>query len=136
MVNTAMIELYWNIGQTILTRQATEPWGNKVLDRLAHDLRAEFPQMNVFSRTNVYHMRAFAAARNGPEPMVQTPSGQLSWRHNVALLNKLDGQELRCGYVPRDVGHVAGFTKLGFSMDLTEVTLGFAAEYTRTFREL
>ncbi|WP_308470632.1 hypothetical protein [Arthrobacter sp. N199823] len=25
VVNTAMIELYWNIGQTILTRQVTEP---------------------------------------------------------------------------------------------------------------
>lgn len=105
VVNTAMIELYWNIGQTILTRQVTEPWGNKVLDRLARDLRAEFPHMKGFSRTNVYHMRAFAAAWNGPEPIVQTPSGQLSWIHDVALLNKLDGQELRRWYASRAVSH-------------------------------
>jgi hypothetical protein len=42
--------------------------------------------MKGFSRTNVYNMRAFAAAWNGPEPIVETPSGQLSWSHNVARL--------------------------------------------------
>jgi hypothetical protein len=57
-----MIKLYWNIGQAILDRQASEPWGSRVLDRLARDLRAEFPHMKGFSRSNVYNMRAFAAA--------------------------------------------------------------------------
>lgn len=27
MVNTAMVELYWNIGRIILERQAGQPWG-------------------------------------------------------------------------------------------------------------
>jgi predicted nuclease of restriction endonuclease-like (RecB) superfamily len=105
VVNTAMIELYWNIGQTILDRQRNEPWGSKVLDRLARDLRAEFPHMKGFSRTNLYNMRTFAAAWNGPEPIVQTPSGQLSWSHNVALLNKLDDHEMRRWYAARAVRH-------------------------------
>lgn len=105
VVNTAMIELYWNIGRTILDRQRSEPWGSKVFDRLARDLRAEFPHMKGFSRTNLYNMRAFAAAWNGTEPIVQTPSGQLSWSHNVALLNKLDDHELRRWYASRAVGH-------------------------------
>src|SRR5690349_21282155 len=83
VVNAAMIELYWNIGRTILTKQAQEPWGSKVLERLAGDLRAEFPHMKGFSRTNLYMMRAFAAAWDSPEPIVQTPSGQLTWSHNV-----------------------------------------------------
>lgn len=105
VVNTAMIELYWSIGRTILDRQANEPWGSKVLDRLARDLRAEFPHMKGFSRTNVYNMRAFAAAWNREEPIVQTPSGQLSWSHNVVLLNKLDDHELRRWYASRAVQH-------------------------------
>lgn len=105
VVNTAMIELYWNIGRTILDRQANEPWGSKVLERLARDLRAEFPNMKGFSRTNVYNMRAFAAAWNGEERIVQTPSGQLSWSHNVVLLNKLDDHELRRWYASRAVQH-------------------------------
>lgn len=43
--NTAMVELYWGIGRTILDRQASAPWGSKVLQRLAVDLKAEFPHM-------------------------------------------------------------------------------------------
>lgn len=105
VVNTAMIELYWNIGRTILDRQMNEPWGSKVLDRLARDLRTEFPHMKGFSRSNLYSMRAFAAAWNGPEPIVQTPSGQLSWSHNVALLSKLDDHELREWYAARAAGY-------------------------------
>jgi predicted nuclease of restriction endonuclease-like (RecB) superfamily len=104
-VNTAMIELYWNIGRTIADRQSSEPWGSKVLERLARDLRNEFPHMKGFSRTNLYHMRAFAQAWSGPEPIVQTPSGQLSWSHNVALLNKLDDHRLRLWYASRAVQH-------------------------------
>lgn len=105
VVNTAMIELYWNIGRTILDRQLSEPWGSKVLERLARDLRAEFPHMKGFSRTNVYNMRAFAAAWSGQGPIVQTPSGQLSWSHNVALLNKLTEHELRQWYAAKAVEH-------------------------------
>lgn len=105
VVNTAMIELYWNIGQTILSKQASEPWGSKVLDRLARDLRAEFPHMKGFSRSNLYNMRAFAAAWSDAESIVQTPSGQLSWSHNVALLNKLDDHQLRRWYASKAVEH-------------------------------
>lgn len=103
VVNSAMIELYWNIGRTILDRQATEAWGSKILDKLARDLRSEFPHMRGFSRTNVYNMRAFAAAWTGPEPIVQTPSGQLSWSHNVTLLNKINDHELRRWYASKAV---------------------------------
>lgn len=61
--------------------------------------------MKGFSRTNLYSMRAFAAAWNDEEPIVQRPSGQLSWSHNVALLNKVDEPELRQWYARRAVQH-------------------------------
>lgn len=103
VVNASLIELYWGIGKTILERQAAEPWGSKVLERLAHDLRAEFPHMRGFNRRNLFYMRAFALAWDGPEPIVQTPSARLSWSHNVTLLDKLDTRELRQWYAARAV---------------------------------
>jgi hypothetical protein len=44
-VNASMMELYWNIGRTILQQQQTEPWGSKVLGRLADNLRGQFPHL-------------------------------------------------------------------------------------------
>jgi hypothetical protein len=44
-VNRELVLLYWNIGRDILTRQNTEGWGTKIVDRLAADLRRAFPEM-------------------------------------------------------------------------------------------
>ena len=41
-VNRELVTLYWQIGRDILTRQAEQGWGAKVIDRLAHDLRTAF----------------------------------------------------------------------------------------------
>jgi predicted nuclease of restriction endonuclease-like (RecB) superfamily len=58
--NTAMVVLYWEIGQSILQRQQQQGWGAKVIDRLSHDLRDAFPDMKGFSPRNLQFMRAFA----------------------------------------------------------------------------
>lgn len=58
--NTELLQLWWQIGRTIIDRQAEQGWGSKVLDRLAADLRAEFPSMKGFSlfRTKLVRMWA------------------------------------------------------------------------------
>ncbi|MDO9289839.1 MAG: DUF1016 N-terminal domain-containing protein, partial [Thermodesulfovibrionales bacterium] len=61
-VNRELVLLYWQIGQEILARQANENWGSKVIDRLAADLRREFPDMQGFSPRNLKYMRTFAEA--------------------------------------------------------------------------
>ena len=61
-VNQELVLLYWQIGRDILARQASQGWGAKVIERLAHDLRATFPQMKDFSPHNLKYMRAFAEA--------------------------------------------------------------------------
>ncbi|MEO0377306.1 MAG: DUF1016 N-terminal domain-containing protein, partial [Cyanobacteria bacterium P01_A01_bin.17] len=61
-VNTELILLYWQIGKEILHRQQQESWGAKVVERLARDLKIEFPNMRGFSTRNLKYMRAFAYA--------------------------------------------------------------------------
>ena len=53
VVNTELLTLYWRIGDAIRTRQEKAGWGAKVIDQLAGDLRAEFPEMTGLSRSNV-----------------------------------------------------------------------------------
>ena len=60
--NRELILLYWEIGRMILERQRKEGWGSKVIDRLAQDLRREFPDLKGFSARNLKYMRAFAEA--------------------------------------------------------------------------
>ena len=65
--NAELIQLYWQIGRDILQRQSAQGWGSKVIERLARDLRAAFPDMKGFSRANLLYMRAFADAWDKPE---------------------------------------------------------------------
>lgn len=95
--NVELVSLYWQIGNEILQRQQVANWGDKVLDRLASDLRGAFPEMKGFSRANLKFMRAFAQA--WAEPAIgQQAVSQLPWGHNVMLLTKLKDPVQRVHY--------------------------------------
>ncbi len=85
--NTAMIMLYWEIGQSILSRQQSEGWGAKIIDRLSHDLKTAFPDMSGFSPRNLKYMRKFAQAWPDKE-IVQRTVAQIPWRSNLTLLGE------------------------------------------------
>ena len=87
-VNRELVLLYWQIGREILSRQAEAGWGAKVVERLAADLRREFPEMTGLSSRNLKYMRSFAAAYPD-ERFVQDPLAQITWYHNLALLEKV-----------------------------------------------
>lgn len=101
-VNYELVMLYWQIGRDILSRQQQQGWGAKVIDRLAKDLRHEFPQMKGFSRTNLLYMRAFAAAYP-EEEFVHQLGGQIPWKHNCVLLDKVKDQNQRRWYIQKTI---------------------------------
>jgi hypothetical protein len=70
-----------------LTRQRIEGWGTKVIDRLAKDLRAEFPEMQGLSPRNLRYMKAFAEAWPD-ESILQQLAAKLPRVHNRVLLDK------------------------------------------------
>jgi predicted nuclease of restriction endonuclease-like (RecB) superfamily len=96
-VNRELVLLYWQIGRDILDRQEREKWGARVIDRLAVDLKRSFPDMKGFSPRNLKYMRAFAEAWR-EEPIVQAVLAQITWYHNVAILEKLTTSEDRIWY--------------------------------------
>ena len=86
--NSVMISLYWQIGQDILERQGRQGWGAKVVDRLAADLRREFPEIKGFSTSNLKYMRRFA--EECPNYQIgQQPVDQLPWSHIIRLITKI-----------------------------------------------
>lgn len=101
-VNQEMIVLYWQIGREILIQQQREGWGSKVIDRLAKDLKQEFPEVKGFSRSNLMYMRAFANTWPDEE-IVQRCAGQIPWRHNQILIDKLNTLEERIWYAQKSL---------------------------------
>jgi predicted nuclease of restriction endonuclease-like (RecB) superfamily len=100
--NAAMVLLYWDIGRAILQRQEREGWGAKVIDRLSVDLRDAFPDMQGLSPRNLKYMRAFAEAWSD-QAIVQATLAQITWYHNLALLEKLKTPEERLWYAAKTI---------------------------------
>ncbi len=100
-VNRELIELYWDIGKLITARQKKEGWGKSVVERLSADLRNEFPQIAGFSSRNIWRMRSlYLSWTEGIQKLTQAvaefdgenlplPVAEISWGHNILLLEKL-----------------------------------------------
>lgn len=95
--NSEMLTLYWQIGRDILERQEQQGWGTKVVDRLAADLRREFPEMRGFSSRNLKYMRLFAETWPDGQ-FVQRVVAQIPWGHNMEILTKVKSREEREWY--------------------------------------
>jgi predicted nuclease of restriction endonuclease-like (RecB) superfamily len=78
-VNQELVLLYWSIGRDILARMSAEGWGTKVVQRLARDLRRDFPEMTGLSPRNLAYMRTFAEAY--PDEQILQ---QVDWSHQLA----------------------------------------------------
>jgi len=100
--NRELVLLYWEIGRRILDSQRREGWGAKVVERLSHDLRHEFPEMKGLSRANLLYMRAFADA-HPDHSFVQQVAGQIPWFHNVVLLDKVKDPAEREWYIRQKI---------------------------------
>jgi len=101
-VNRELIRLHWEVGKSILEREKSSRWGDKVLGKLSTDLYREFPDMKGFSRTNLKYMRMFAQAY--PE-FGQQPVDQLPWGHNTVLITKVKDPTMRQWYIRACIEH-------------------------------
>ena len=95
VVNTEMLNLYWNIGASIMKIQDGDErasYGDAVLQKLSEKLTIEFGKG--FSKRNLERMRKFYICF----PIATTVSSQLSWSHYLELL-KIDQQAKRNFYM-------------------------------------
>lgn len=103
-VNSELVLLYWHIGRDILKRQTEQGWGAKVVERLSRDMKQEFPNIRGFSPRNLKYMQSFAG-KWPHEPIVQGVLAQLSWYHNIALLDKLKDAHVAEWYARKTTEH-------------------------------
>jgi predicted nuclease of restriction endonuclease-like (RecB) superfamily len=91
IVNQAIIELYWRIGEKIVVEQEQQGWGKGVVSQLARDLRTAFPDMTGLSEANLWRMRQFYLCYHTSHALSSEDSQKLA-----AVLRELgDRQEVR-----------------------------------------
>ena len=97
-VNTALIDLYWKVGEIISHKIEAAEWGDGVVARLAQFIARTEPGLRGFTRRNLFRMRQFYEAyRNDSKvsPLVT----QLSWTHHLIILGQSKRPEEREFYL-------------------------------------
>lgn len=99
VVNTEMLNLYWNIGKIIMEIQQGDEranYGDAVLEKLSQKLTNEFGKG--FSARNLRTMRKFYLSY----PIWKTVSSKLSWSHYLELI-KIDDENIRNFYLKESI---------------------------------
>jgi len=98
MVCKEQIALYWEIGKGIIEKQEQLGWGKSVVERLSHDLMAEFPGTKGFSVQNLWYMRQFYLEYRG-DTNLQQLAGEIAWFSNVTVFSRVKDSSAREYYL-------------------------------------
>ncbi len=107
-VNKELIGLYWNIGKLIVEKQQGETWGRSVVEKLAADVRQEFPGISGFSGRSMWYMRDFYLAYHSSQKLPPLVA-EIGWSHNRTILDKCKDDLEREFYIRMTKTH--GWTK-------------------------
>lgn len=135
-VNKELIALYWDIGKSIVERQQDETWGKSVVEQLANDLQAEFPEIGGFSSRNIWRMRNFYLAYHDNEkltPMV----AEIGWTHNLVIMEKCKDDLQREYYIrmTKKMGWTKNVLTLQIESQSYEKTLLSQTSFNETLPE-
>ena len=97
--NYALIKRNLRIGRLIISKSE---WGNKFIDNLARDIKAEFPETTGFSVRNLKYMKKFAAEFNEDE-IDEYGFAAVTWYHHMALMDKTKDKAQYIWYLQKTV---------------------------------
>jgi predicted nuclease of restriction endonuclease-like (RecB) superfamily len=103
-VNRELLNLYWELGKEICEKQEKANWGDALIEQLAKDLSAAFPEIKGFSRSNVFYIRKWFLFYRSREIVPQVVGQfdnslknndfqaelvtQIPWGHNREIITK------------------------------------------------
>lgn len=131
-VNKTMLALYWYIGERIIEKQAAAKWGDFFIEKLALDLRREFPEIKGFSRRNVFYIKQWVQFYTAKGRLVQQAValikkvqqlvGQIPWGHNVLIISKAKSLEEAAFYIKATITHNWSRSVLGMHIEADAIS--------------
>ncbi len=97
-INTALIDLYWEIGNYLNQQVANNNWGKGIILELAKYIKIQEPNIHGFSDKNLWRMKQFYEMYNENlklSPLVR----ELTWTNNLLILSGSKSDEEREFYL-------------------------------------
>lgn len=135
--NTALIDLYWRIGQTVSHKVAQGGWGKGVVAELARYIAQADPSLKGFSNKNLWRMKQFYDAYQGDEKL-STLLRELPWSHNLAIFSRCKTADERRFYLALAAKERYTFRELDRQINAStfERTVAAPAKLSTALREM
>lgn len=98
VVNSQLIDLYWQIGEYISVKIKAEGWGKATVARLAEHIASNEPDLKGFSMQNLWRMKQFFemySCSPNLSPLVR----EISWTNNLIIMSAAKTDEEREFYI-------------------------------------
>lgn len=109
-VNAELINLYWELGKEIVSKQEQSQWGDGLIKQLSSDLQQEFPEMKGFSTTNIKYIKRWYSFYNqditiGQQVVDQLREtvSQIPWGHNLRIIIQCKSIEEAFFYIHKTI---------------------------------
>lgn len=99
IANTAMIELYWKIGERLSFRVANSHWGDGVIRQLADYIAANTEDSRGYSDKNLWRMKQFYETYRGVDEKLSSLMRQINWTNNLTIMSRCKIPEERDFYI-------------------------------------
>ena len=115
-VNSALIEVYWDLGRDIAEDFAEEArYGSRFFEKVSRDMKAEFPSDSGFSTRNVRYCLSFYKLYASPPILQQTVAKSSSLKRKNAILPQVVAKSNRSGCATEKLPQVVAKSMLSGS---------------------
>lgn len=116
-VNRELLQLYWELGERIVSKQRNAAWGDGFLQQISVDLQTAFPDIRGFSLRNIIYIRKWYEFWTNPLAIVQQLVAQsvkesaslhqmvtqIPWGHNIIVISKSKNIDEAMFYVQKTI---------------------------------
>ena len=86
--NTALIDLYWQLGAYLSDKIESAQWGEGVVTQLAEYIARTSPELKGFSDKNLWRMKQFYETYRDADKKLSALLREISWTNNMTILSR------------------------------------------------
>ena len=98
LINTTLIDLYWELGKRLSKKIDQEGWGRGTIVQFARYLSSKAPEIKGFSDKNLWRTKQFYETYHDNEKLASLVR-ELSWTHNTIIFSRCKTIEERQFYL-------------------------------------
>ena len=101
-INTALIDLYWELGKMLSEKVKNNEWGKSVVTEFAKYIVSNAPDIKGFSDKNLWRMKQFYETY-ADYPAVSALLREIPWTHNMIIFSRCKSFQERIFYINHSI---------------------------------